>query len=240
MDKNCQRHKEYVRTVISEMYPEANLNKDIFLIVQPVFPKDDEGHGEDGICCLVDIYRSDQKASIPLHTELSHPYQNRSVAVSGSRYGAASYRVGQEEDFVKQLLRIEGGKKISDIGVVIRMKEFEKLQKIESVQVVWDYGFAATTQVFAIRFIAPRHCENCYFLRSEVPNDWEKPQEKCLPVAVDEADGHAHLYIPRKQGDGREHYIHYYQAVLRPTPLGEDISIAGASKKYMKWKKGRD
>ena len=133
MNKSYVAHKEYVRGIVREIYPAANLDEDFFLILQPILQRNCEKidtQKYDESCCMVNVYQTHKNKQTNIYTTEMHPFQNRRVAIAGSRYG--SVRVAknrfQSEDFEKQLLYVEGGKQVSDIGIVIRVENFDELQ----------------------------------------------------------------------------------------------------------------
>lgn len=236
MNPSYIAHKQYVRAIVNEMYPDANLNRDMFLILQPILRAEyTEKKEADELCCMVDIYEKDKKRQISLYPALSHPYQNRDVAIAGSRYGSVPASRGTPaKEYHRQLLRIEDGKKISDIGIVLHLKDYGELTKIETIKIIWDYEMGTSTILYVPSFRTPRNRENCYLLRAEVPEDWKKKAEG-LEIQKDE-NGQC-LYIQELQSNGKAHYIHYCHVELQPSPLGENIKIAGASKKFARWQK---
>ena len=236
MNPSYIAHKQYVRAIVNEMYPDANLNRDMFLIIQPILRAEySEENQADEMCCMVDIYDRDKKRQISLYPALSHPYQNRDVAIAGSRYGSVPASRGTPaKEYYQQLLRIEDGKKISDIGLVLRLRDYEELVKIETIKIIWDYEMGTSTILYIPSFRPPRNRENCYLLRVEVPENWK---EKPKSFEVQKNENRQCLYIRENQSNGKAGYVHCCYAGLRPSPWGENIKIAGASKKFARWQK---
>lgn len=244
MNKSYVAHKEYVRGIVREIYPAANLDEDFFLILQPILQRNCEKidtQKYDESCCMVNVYQTHKNKQTNIYTTEMHPFQNRRVAIAGSRYG--SVRVAknrfQSEDFEKQLLYVEGGKQVSDIGIVIRVENFEELQLLESIEIIWDYDMATTTLLYVPTFMLPKRKSNCYLLKAEIRDELEESRLEIGETRIIRNNGNTQISLRERQTNGKDHFIHYITTELSASPLGENIRIAGASKKYMKWQKRR-
>ncbi|MCC8164203.1 MAG: hypothetical protein LIO86_13820 [Lachnospiraceae bacterium] len=243
-----EMHRMYIHEVVQEMYPRADLGRDVFLIIQSIIALDqvirDEKEAE--VTCMVDLYERNQEERTALYTVPVHPFQHRGTAIAGSRYGAKRIPPGMTPlNFAQQLLRIEAGKKVTDIGLVIHMKSYEELKEIETVRVIWDYDVAATSMLYAVEFEKPEDAGNCYLLKSDVPHDWDRVIPGKPRVYLEEQEweetgsDEMHLFCYDFQKTGLPHYVHYYRKKLKALPLGADMEIAGNSVKYRKWVRKR-
>ena len=203
------------------------------------FGKTKEEATEIAVKCLKDV-------GLPEKLYQKSPFelsggQKRRVAIAGSRYG--SVRVAknrfQSEDFEKQLLYVEGGKQVSDIGIVIRVENFDELQLLESIEIIWDYDMATTTLLYVPTFMPPKRKSNCYLLKAEIRDELEESRLEIGKTRIIRNNGNTQISLRERQTNGKDHFIHYITTELSASPLGENIRIAGASKKYMKWQKRR-
>ena len=158
-------------------------------------------------------------------------YTSGSVRVAKNRF--------QSEDFEKQLLYVEGGKQVSDIGIVIRVENFDELQLLESIEIIWDYDMATTTLLYVPTFMPPKRKSNCYLLQAEIRDELEESRLEIGKTRIIRNNGNTQISLRERQTNGKDHFIHYITTELSASPLGENIRIAGASKKYMKWQKRR-
>ncbi len=238
MEKNMLLHKLYVQSIVRETYPDADFENDLFLIIQTILPVkfEDVGDEADEITCLIDIHYRDSKEYIPLYTVPTHPFYNRDIAMAGHRYASKDRkRLAQAtpSTYPYSLLKQDKGKKVSDIGLVIRVKSIKELADIAGVSIIWDYNAGTTTMLYRLTFLPPQPGCNCYFLRSIIPEDWGNGDVRPGVYGGDQSG----VYYCQIQPNGDFHHMHYFRDALEAEPLGENLTIAQNSKKFKQYAK---
>lgn len=240
-----EAHKEYVRQIVREMYPKANLDKDIFLILQFIIqsetyiPKSRGREDEkENLNVMIYIYENEGKNREDtwkaVYALPTFPFQNRDLAIAGIRYGVQPKRTDAKiiRNYGEYLLQLEGGKKISDIGIVLKIPSIAKLKTIKWVDVIWDVsGYSTASERYYIEKVESRKGANAYLLKTHTAVNWLYAE--ALQMDKDK-------YSYEEQSTGQPHHMFMHAVTLEPSVLGENMEIAQNSKKFRAWVKERE
>lgn len=256
-----QYHREYVRQKVREIYPNADLDNDYFLILQCMIQTVDEipkaisrkaEAEKETLNCLIYVYEKEiiPKTNPPVnwravYPAITYPYPQRTQALAGVRYNADDVSA-DNDTYDKHLLKIEQWKEVCDLGVVLRFRSLAELKRTNRIDVIWDCtGYGTVTMIHNIKFCSPSKArENCYHLVSYVPGqdgwiqDQEIPKEKRTGVLYNYK--RQHIKLSEEKSIEQPHHIYRDKKTLIASVLGENIDIASQSNKFKKWVKAQN